>query len=123
MNGLLNQGAQADILDKAGLTPLLAAARERRLSVVQRLLQHGGDVGLDKRDTLGRTALHHAALRGHGGLVRVLLTARADPFITDNHGRTARVLAQSALRPRPRCIEAFEVSPTLCTREPLGALH
>lgn len=59
-------------------------------AVVDRLLDLG--VGIDARNTLGQTALHVAAQRGHAAVVRALVHARADPLATDNQDNTAAML-------------------------------
>ena len=50
---------------------------------------------LELRDRHGRTALHHATIRGSYRLVRLLLAAGADVDSRDNQGQTALNLAVS----------------------------
>jgi len=55
LNVLLAHGANPNLADSEGRTPLMAAARRGRLQCVESLLQHRADAKL--RDNAGRTAL------------------------------------------------------------------
>jgi ankyrin repeat protein len=104
---LLEQGAQANSGDALGRTPLMVACEEGRLAVVGVLLRHVGGQALQETDDKGRTALHLAALRGHGEVVAFLLgqgteTNRRDMFdmtpllygCTEGHLGVVRVLLE-----------------------------
>jgi len=69
---LLLLGCAADEIDSAHsrTTPLIEAARANRGGACRALLRHGADIGA--RDNGGSTALHWAARRGHGALLRSL---------------------------------------------------
>ena len=56
----------------------------------------------------GETALHKACFDGDAELVRVLLSAGADPSITDNDGESAFDCAEK--RDFPRCAALVERS-------------
>uniref|UniRef100_A0A914S5P5 ANK_REP_REGION domain-containing protein n=1 Tax=Parascaris equorum TaxID=6256 RepID=A0A914S5P5_PAREQ len=58
------------------------------LNAVQSLLQ-SGKVRINERERGGLTALHVAAAWDHLAMCQLLLYYGADPFQTDNHGRTA----------------------------------
>jgi ankyrin repeat protein len=83
---LLERGAKAEL---AGATPALVAAaggEDDDPAGVQLLLKHKAKV--DGRDAHGRSALHEAALAGHGDVLAALLAAGADVQARDAPGRT-----------------------------------
>lgn len=63
-----------------GLTPLMLAARDNKHNIVEKLLELGA-VTTD-RDKEGRSALHYAAVSGSEGIVKLLLSKRADGTLT-----------------------------------------
>src|SRR5207247_1658459 len=74
---LLDQGAQADVKNKSGESPFLAAGRFGDLVTVAKLLdEHQVDV--DQADGSDFTLLHRAAGRSNPELVRILLKHRAN---------------------------------------------
>jgi len=74
------------------------AAREGRVSVCEKLLEHGAEI--NKQDIRGWTALSWAASRGHGRVVRILLDHQADSKIYSNDGQTPSDIAYSSDFPR-----------------------
>ncbi|KAG6949835.1 hypothetical protein JG688_00014470 [Phytophthora aleatoria] len=80
----LRHGADTEIRDAQGLTPLLLAVRYNQLEVVQVLLQHGArtdasaplGTDFDYGDELG-TCLHVATESGHVQILKFLVTAAA----------------------------------------------
>lgn len=70
----------------------MRAAFENRPAVVKTLLQVN-DVDLDAGDEYGATALHHAAIKGHLKIVRLLLAHGADLQLKDTTGRTPLMAA------------------------------
>lgn len=62
-----------------GLTPLMLAARDNKHNIVEKLLELGA-VTTD-RDKEGRTALHYAAFSASDGIVKLLLSKKADATI------------------------------------------
>jgi ankyrin repeat protein len=81
---LLDQGAQANSRDTSGRTPLMLACKEGRLAVVGVLLRHVGLQALEEANEAGMTALHLAALWGHGDVVAFLLEQGAETDRRDN---------------------------------------
>jgi ankyrin repeat protein len=92
---LLRQGAQADIKDCGGMTPLMEAIYRGHLGVVKMLVQHMGErgQGLEERDYQGRTALYCAAEEGHEEMVTVLLGQGARVDIKDSEEVTPLMVA------------------------------
>lgn len=85
---LLRAGADKDALNVRGETPLILAAREGHLPVVEVLLADGADVNIES-EFLGRTALISAAQGGHNGIVIALLSRKS--------GKSCRSKARHAL--------------------------
>lgn len=68
---LLTKGAEVDLQGKLeGFTALMTAAAEGQLDVVQHLLDHGADRGLEDKD--GDTALNFARQNGHTQVAALL---------------------------------------------------
>ncbi|XP_015219420.2 ankyrin repeat domain-containing protein 50 [Lepisosteus oculatus] len=91
---LLSRGADPEITDNHGQTPLTLAARQGHAKVVQCLLgwarcENGALRMIDHADIEGWTALRSAAWGGHAEVVRLLLDAGADVDGCDSEGRTA----------------------------------
>jgi ankyrin repeat protein len=72
-------------------TPLLVAAKNGRVSVVQYLTRI--KASLDHMDALHRTAMLVAANRGHAAVVQVLIAAKADMNVADLQLRTPAMIA------------------------------
>ncbi|MGV3527078.1 MAG: ankyrin repeat domain-containing protein [Candidatus Sericytochromatia bacterium] len=87
---LLQQGAQPNVQDEDGYTPLMRAATEHETELCQLLLAHGASPHLQNHE--GDTALH-LAVSGHYGsnpeLVQALLAAGADPLVPNSWDSTA----------------------------------
>ena len=69
----------------AAVNALVAASTKGHLSVVVTILQFRPNL-VNERTKEGRTALQVASHEGHSGVVEQLLTAGADPGISDNAG-------------------------------------
>ena len=85
---LLGLGANANVADKEGSTPLTMAAQMGFTEAVSLLSERGARV--DVPNSAGETPLMFAVHRRDLGLLRVLLRAGADPDRKDNSGRSAR---------------------------------
>ena len=73
---LLQRGADVDVLDKDGASPLHRASESGRIDIVRLLLEHNANVNLP--DTSGYTALNLASFVGDVGISRLLLQHGAD---------------------------------------------
>ncbi len=88
---LLQKGANPNIADRAGVTPLALASNLGFSDGVEALIDGGARV--DVTNSAGETPLIAAVHRRDIGLVRVLLANGANADRTDNSGRSAREYA------------------------------
>ena len=92
-------GADINVVDVGGITPLMLASTRFHTLCVAEMLRLGADARRVNND--GWTALHliaHFADRGGdgaGGVVRQLVAAGCDAAVRDNRGRTAVELART----------------------------
>jgi len=93
VRALIAGGADVNVKDKDGVTPLMRAASAGRADIVRLLLANGADVNAT---TSGVTALMMASLGGYPDAIRPLLAAKADVRARDNQGRTALMAAASS---------------------------
>ena len=92
LNYLASNGANPNIADKSGVTPLMRASRIGFFEGVEALVKAGAQV--DTPSDTGETPLISAVLRGDTQMMRILLGAGANPDRTDNSGRSARDYAR-----------------------------
>jgi ankyrin repeat protein len=85
---LLGKGANPNIADKKGVTPLMLASQRGMVDAVNALAQSGAQV--DQANNTGETPLIAAVHRRDLAMLRILLLAGADPDWNDNSGRSAR---------------------------------
>ena len=90
-------GADINVVDEDGETPLMWASNYHRAECVAEMLRLGADAR--RVDNDGWTALHRVAWRGGDGgggaeVVRLLVAAGCDAAVRDNDGRTAVERAQ-----------------------------
>ncbi len=85
---LYQQGANVNIRDNGGVTPLMLAAQMSYVEGVDKLVAHGAQV--DVTNNSGETPLMFAVHSRNTEMMRVLLAAGADPDRYDNSGRSAR---------------------------------
>lgn len=90
---LLLNGADIDVRDKDGDTPLVWAIRSHHLGCVEVLLHAGAKVDVRSTDDNGFAALHVAADQGSDAMVYLLLEFEADINILNNLGETAAIRA------------------------------
>ena len=94
VHSLLEQGADLNVKDELGRTPLHFAAVQDRADTVQELLKKGANANL--QDNHGETPLMVASRQGMLECVKALLDGGADPNIKDNQnppGWTALTIA------------------------------
>ncbi len=109
MKLLIDHGANVDLPNVTGITPLMAAAgtgsagldtrgryksEAQALEAVKLLVAAGANISAQDRS--GLTALHGAASWGWNDLVRQLVAHRADPRTKDSRGRTAADVAKGS---------------------------
>ena len=97
MNGtwvkwLLQEGANPNIADKNGTSPLMLATQIGYIEGAQALIDGGAKV--DVTNKTGETPLISSVHSGNLELVEILLKAGADPDRNDNSGRSARKYAE-----------------------------
>jgi len=85
---LLTKGANPNIRDNKGITPLVLATQIGFIDGAQQLIAKGAKV--DIPDTTGETPLISAVHRHDVPMMRLLLLAGADPDRADSSGRSAR---------------------------------
>ena len=85
---LAKHGANPNIADKDGVTPLMISTRLGHIEGVTALLEAGARV--DPVSNTGETPLIFAVHKRDVPLVRILLANGANPDWTDNSGRSAR---------------------------------
>ena len=103
---LLSRGADPNLGDKNGDTPLILSARMGFSEGAARLLMRRALV--DKTNKLGETALIVAVQQRQAGIVKMLLEAGADPDKTDHaSGYSAREYAKRDTR-SPDIIKLIE---------------
>lgn len=86
---LLTHGADANLANDFGETPLLLAIRSEYERVVTLLLQHGADVNRTSPSIGGGAALHEAArMDAMQSIWTALVAYKADPSCKDAQGRT-----------------------------------
>jgi ankyrin repeat protein len=85
---LLQRGADPNIRNKKGITPLQLATAMGFVDGVEALIKGGANVNVG--DQTGETPLIAAVHQRNPELVRVLLAQGADPDHNDNSGRSAR---------------------------------
>ncbi|MCL6250384.1 ankyrin repeat domain-containing protein [Altererythrobacter sp. KTW20L] len=89
---LYQQGANVNVADNSGVTPLMQAVQLGFIEGVSKLLAHGARI--DVTNNSGETPLMYAVHARNLELMRVLLQAGADPDRYDNSGRSARDYAR-----------------------------
>lgn len=98
---LLEKGANTEVKDYLGQTPLSSAAFEGWEDVIKLLLERGANI--EARDYLDQTPLFNAALRGYEGSIRLLLEKGADIDAKDDQGQTP--LSRAALQGRESVVK------------------
>jgi len=89
---MLNKGADPHYVNNAGVTPLMLAAGNAPVEVLNALLDR--NVNVNARNVNGSTALHYAASAGRAKNVKVLLAHGADANVANHKGETPLRQAQ-----------------------------
>src|SRR3990167_2308082 len=85
------KGADPNIANPHGRTPLYGASFYDHLEIVRELLRAGADPNIT--DTHGTSPLYLASEYGYPEVVKELLRTGADPNLVDIHGETALIAA------------------------------
>lgn len=88
---LVECGAEVNVIDSEGQTPLLVASKHADAKVVETLLSHRADANVADKE--GRTALHHAADRKDPAMTQALLSRGADTDRKSHDGQTPTSIA------------------------------
>lgn len=92
MQFLIAKGANVNLRDAKGVTPLVAAVNANFIEGAELLVSKGAR--LDESNNAGETPLITAVHNKNVAMMRILLKAGADPDRADNSGRTARDYAR-----------------------------
>lgn len=95
---LIKQGANPNIADHIGNTPILAASYQGYAEIVKILIDAGADVNAAE-ERLKFTPLHEAVMKGHASIVDLLLSHGANPNAKTIDGRTVIDWARAEGRP------------------------
>lgn len=90
---LLRLGAEVDAAREDGATPLFKATHKGHLEIVKELIKHKANLNLLP---IGESALHAAALFGHGKIVKELYESGCDPQLKNAFEQTPADLAKDA---------------------------
>lgn len=119
LNFLLDKGADPNLADNKGVTPLLLACRIGFIDGVERLVKAGARV--DESNDTGETPLITAVHSRNIALMRALLRAGADPDRADNAGRSARDYAKQDGAANPLLAEIEQSAKPANTRGGSGS--
>jgi ankyrin repeat protein len=87
IEALIGRGANPNVRDAEGMTPLHYAAYRGDVAIGEALLRGGADP--NAKDSLGMTPLHAAAFEGRADFVKALLLGNAFASARDAAGNTA----------------------------------
>ena len=94
VKSFLDNGANVEIKNELGATPLIFASAKGQSPVVALLLDRGANV--NAKTSTGITPLMAAASGGHVDIVKLLLAKSADVCAKDQQGRTASSMAEAS---------------------------
>ncbi|KAL7300569.1 hypothetical protein TKK_0006563 [Trichogramma kaykai] len=92
VQALLKRGANPNILDKNGMTPLHVCCQKKCVDLAIMLFKHCDDkyrpLQINTRDKFGKTPLHYAVEQQDEELFEILLKNEADSHLSDYEGLT-----------------------------------
>lgn len=92
---LLERGAAVNVVDKEGWTPLALATERSAQEIVVALLSRGANVNVQVPRLGNETPLMMAIRNNDPAMMKAILTAKPDLFLTNSQGRTALDYARS----------------------------
>ena len=94
VRSFVSQGADVNLKDVNGWTPLHFAAQQNSAEIANLLLESGAEI--DAANMQGNTPLSEAVFhsKGDGELIKLLRSKGADPYYTNEHGQTPVGLAR-----------------------------
>lgn len=115
---LLQRGADANIADRSGMTPLIRATQLGFVEGAEALIRGGARI--NEGGNSGETPLHRAVQRRDIAMVRLLISLGANPDLSDNiTGMTARDLATRDTR-ATAILAALDGAPSADAPQPAG---
>ncbi|XP_041370407.1 ankyrin repeat and SOCS box protein 8-like [Gigantopelta aegis] len=101
---LLMYGADPNVFNRCGTSPLMKACRQQNIDACRMLLKYGAQVNLQCPSRFEqKTALHFAIDKGNIGIIHMLLRQGASPSRPDNYKFAA--LHAAVLKDRPDVCE------------------
>jgi ankyrin repeat protein len=93
---LLSVGADVNVKDGGGRTPLHWASTNGHVQVLKELVEHGADI--EAKDRYGDTPLHKAAINDRLAVVNELLSPGDEIHANDSNGTTTSILGKRKSR-------------------------
>ncbi|KAL2832517.1 ankyrin repeat-containing domain protein [Aspergillus cavernicola] len=106
---LVNHGADVNIADTLGRSPLINAAELGTLSIVDLLVRRGADI--NHTNSAGRSALTFGVEKGAANVVQRLVDAGCDVNLVDHIEKTALYYAPGNWAPWNRIDEIIQGAP------------
>ena len=88
---LIQQGANVQVQDQDGRTPLMIATYNHDVQSAQKLIEAGADVNI--QDHMLNSPFLYAGAEGYLDILKLTIQAGADPSITNRYGGTALIPA------------------------------
>jgi hypothetical protein len=88
VKSLIEAGADVELRDNGGWTPLISAARRGHVQVVEVLLEHGANPNVSESDNMAMTPLTWAVSDDDPRMVQALLAHGADVNVANGAGYT-----------------------------------
>lgn len=94
ISAFLSSGANVDICDERGWTPLMISSFNGNAEIARLLINRGANIHI--KDKSGYSPIHWAAFNGYNDVVKLLIAKQVDLNARSTHGWTA--LLQAATR-------------------------